>query len=82
MLGNIYIMGLGVQSDYAEAIGYYSKAAEKGNAVAMYALGFAYQTGTGVEKNTTEAKKWFQQVIDKSNNAHLVNAAKKQLGMQ
>ena len=39
---------------------WYKKAAELGNARSMYALGYAYQCGQGVEINMDEAIRWYE----------------------
>lgn len=54
---------------------------DKGNSVAMYAIGLAYANGTGVEKDLANARKMFQQVIDKNDNPDVVKAARQQLGV-
>ena len=38
---------------------WYLKAAELGDACSQYCMGRAYENGRGVEKNLTEAKKWY-----------------------
>ena len=47
--------------DMAEAIAHYDKAAAAGDGYAQYQLGLAFREGTGVEKDTAEAEKWFVQ---------------------
>ena len=43
-----------------EGIRLYKKAAELGNARSMYALGYAYQCGQGVEISMEEALLWYE----------------------
>ena len=43
----------------AEAVKWYRKAAEQGDAEAQYNLGVMYDKGEGVPKNNVEAYKWF-----------------------
>ena len=45
--------------DSAEAVKWYRKAAEHGNAVAQYNLGLMYANGIGVIKNPAQAHAWF-----------------------
>lgn len=47
-------------NDYKEAIKWFTKAAESGNAIAQYNLGNMYSNGIGgIEKNLEEAVKWY-----------------------
>ena len=50
--------------DYAEAVKWYRKAAEQGNAEAQYMLGDCYRWGTGVTKDYAEAVKWYRKAAD------------------
>ena len=50
--------------DHRQAVKWYRKAAEQGNAAAQYRLGFAYQYGSGVEKDLAEAVKWYRKAAD------------------
>ena len=45
--------------DYAEAVKWYRRAANKGNAEAQNDLGLCYYYGEGVEEDETEAVRWF-----------------------
>jgi uncharacterized protein len=56
--------GRGVPQDYAEAMKWYRKAADKGNARAQFNLGFMYYDGKGVPQNYAEAMKWFRKAAD------------------
>ena len=49
----------------AEAVKWYRKAAEKGEAGAMFSLGNCYVNGEGVEKDEKEAEKWYRRAADK-----------------
>ena len=49
-----------VPSDTEKGLSWYKKAAELGNARSMYALGYAYQCGQGVEINMEEALRWYE----------------------
>ena len=79
MLGNIYFMGLGEEKNYEKAFKHYENAAKKGNSTAMYALGLAYLNGAGIEKNSLEAKIWFQKAIAKNDDENVIILAKKEL---
>ncbi len=48
-----------------ESVGFYIKAAEKGNGYAMYALGNAYFYGKGIETNYEKAYEWYQKSVIK-----------------
>ena len=47
------------QSD-AEAVHWYRKAADQGDAEAQFYLGVCYDNGQGVPKDETEAVKWYR----------------------
>ncbi|MFR0872929.1 MAG: tetratricopeptide repeat protein, partial [Oscillospiraceae bacterium] len=42
-----------------EAVDWYTKAAELGNAIAMCNLGVCYKYGTGVKKDEKKAVEWY-----------------------
>ena len=48
----------GVPQDYQEAMSWYRKAAEQGNASAQYNLGVSYANGQGVPQDYVQAHKW------------------------
>jgi TPR repeat protein len=50
--------------NYTEAVKWYRKAAEQGNANAQYNLGMMYDNGSGVEKNKVEAVKWYRKAAE------------------
>ncbi|MBX9695512.1 MAG: sel1 repeat family protein, partial [Cyanobacteria bacterium] len=49
------------QHDYASALPYHKSAAEGGSADSMGYLGEMYYKGQGLEKNLSEARKWFEE---------------------
>ena len=49
------------------------KAAEKGEASAMFNLGLCYKNGIGVEKNLMEAVKWFKKAAEKGEASAMYN---------
>jgi formylglycine-generating enzyme required for sulfatase activity len=55
------------KKNYVEAISYYEQAANVGNSEAMNALGYMYQTATGVTKNAKKAKSWYERSYSQSN---------------
>ena len=64
-IGNDYYLGRnGKKQNRKEAVRYYRKAAEQGNADAQYSLGFCYKYGHGVDESETEAVKWFRKAAE------------------
>ena len=57
-LGLMYRNGQGVPQDYAEAVQWYRKAAEQGDATAQLSLGLMYGMGQGVPRDLTQAHMW------------------------
>ena len=47
------------EKDYEDAVKYFKKAAQKGNAEGQYHLGFAYLQGLGIEANPQKAYEYF-----------------------
>jgi len=66
-LGFNYATGDGVPQDYAEAVKWFRKAADQGNAVAQSNLGVMYDNGQGVAQDYAEAVKWFRKAADQGN---------------
>jgi TPR repeat protein len=61
ILGYMYQEGYGVAQDYKEAIKWYRKAAEQGEAHAQCFLGMIYATNDqGIDQDYHEALKWFK----------------------
>ena len=60
----MYSKGRGVKQNYAEAVKWYRKAAEKGYAIAQNNLGEMYAQGKGVKQDIDEAIKWFKLASD------------------
>jgi TPR repeat protein len=54
----MYRSGDGVPKDSAEAVKWFRKAAEQGNAVAQNILGAMYARGDGVPKDLVQAHAW------------------------
>ena len=81
-LGLMYDKGQGVPRDYAEALKWYRKAAEQGNAKALkwyrkaaeqgnaeaqFNLGLMYDERLGVPQNYAEAVKWYRRAAEQGN---------------
>ncbi|MDB4723205.1 sel1 repeat family protein [Akkermansiaceae bacterium] len=64
-----------IEKDAEEAVKWYRKAADQGNATAQYNLGLSYDYGEGVEKDAEEAVKWYRKAADQG-----IAAAQKNLG--
>ena len=58
-MGGLYYYGFGIAKDYKEAMKWYHKAADQGNAAAQYYMGELYYNGFGVDKNYEEGMKWY-----------------------
>jgi TPR repeat protein len=52
--------------DPDEAVEWYRKAAEKGNAEAQYNLGEMYRVGRILPKDSAEAARWLKQAADQN----------------
>ena len=63
-LGVCYSFGYGVAKDEAEAVKWYRKSAEQGDASAQYNLGVKYDNGRGVAKDEAEAVKWYRKAAE------------------
>ena len=59
--------GEGVTKDSAEAVKWYRKAAEQGNADGQNLLGLSYYSGEGVAKDLAEAVKWYRKAAEQGN---------------
>lgn len=59
-LGSLYAFGLyGAPQDYAQAVRWYTLAAEQGHPTAQYNLAVLYVNGQGVKADTLQAQKWY-----------------------
>ena len=67
----MYGNGYGVLKDHTEAVKWYRKAADQGDATGQFNLGFMYDNGYGIAKNATEAMKWYQKAADQGNDKAL-----------
>ena len=60
----MYANGQGVAQDYAEALKWYRKAADQGNAKAQNNLGERFRNGQGVAQDYAEAMQWYRKAAD------------------
>ena len=58
--GNDYYEGNGVAKDYKQAVFWYRKSADRGNASGQAKLGLCYRDGQGVDQDFEEAVAWFR----------------------
>ena len=65
-MGNRYSCGQGVLKDAAEAIKWYTKAAEQGSDLAIFRLGCCYKNGEGVEKDVAKALMYIEEAAVKN----------------
>ena len=56
----MYAKGQGVAQDYGEAMTWYLKAAEQGDADAQYNIGFMYNEAQGVSRDYVQACMWLK----------------------
>lgn len=66
-LGEKFYNGLGAELDYGEALDWYLKSAEQGNAKAQYRLGQMYGNGLGTARNDDESEKWYLKSAEQGN---------------
>jgi TPR repeat protein len=62
-IGDLYEDGHGVSQDYEEAMKWFQKAADLGNAAAMYNIAILYEEGRGVKKDAQEAARWMESAL-------------------
>jgi TPR repeat protein len=72
----MYAYGRGVSKDPVEAMRWYRKAADQGNASAELHIGAMYGAGDGVNKDYAEAMKWFRKSADQGNQYAQLNVSK------
>jgi TPR repeat protein len=63
----MYETGDGVPQDYVQAVEWYKKAADLGDAVAQHDLGDMYLKGEGVARDPAQAMQWYKKVAEKGN---------------
>jgi TPR repeat protein len=67
------LLGVGLVADEREAVSWYRKAADLGQADAQYNLGSCYDAGVGVETDKVEAKSWYQKAANQGHKGALVS---------
>jgi TPR repeat protein len=60
-IGYLCLHGVLVAKDSRQAINWYTRAADRGLAVAEYNLGYIYQTGNGIPADARAAEHWYEQ---------------------
>jgi TPR repeat protein len=63
--GEMYDLGQGVHQDYPEALRWYSKAVDQGDANAQCGLGSMYYDGRGIRLDRAVAASWYRQAADR-----------------
>jgi hypothetical protein len=63
----MYANGDDVEKDQVEALKWYRKAADQGDARAQFNLGVMYANGRGVAEDYVEAARWFRKAADQGN---------------
>ena len=58
-LGVMYLLGQGLDVDYAKALEYFNQAAGQGEDIAQYQLGMMHAEGKGVTESNVQAHMWF-----------------------
>ena len=66
-----------MKQDYREAISWFRRAADQGNAAAQNELGVIYDLGRGVPRNDAEAVRWYQLAANQNLAAAQVNLGAK-----
>ena len=66
-VGRCYDDGVGVESNSAKAVEWYSKSAEQGYSYGQYMLGLCYYLGHGVEKDHAKAVEWYSKSAEQGN---------------
>ena len=76
----MYEDGQGVPQDYKQAVKWYTKAAEQGDADAQSNLGVMYANGQGVPQDNVSAHMWFNLAAANGMNLHQRIATSSQRG--
>jgi TPR repeat protein len=69
LLGERLLDGLEVRQSYTEAIFWFRKAAEQGNAFAQESLGDMYHEGRGVLQDYSEAASWYRKAAEEGSDS-------------
>ncbi|MGO9329394.1 MAG: tetratricopeptide repeat protein [Steroidobacteraceae bacterium] len=71
----MYAIGQGVKADGAQAIAWWTKAAEAGDAEAQWELGLEYNSGQRVRRDYRQAVAWYRKAAEQSYGAAQMNLA-------
>lgn len=71
MLAMRYFYGRGVEQSYEKFVEWVTKAAEQGEPLSQYILGWCYKDGIGVSMDSDESRKWFGLSAKYKDNKHL-----------
>ncbi len=66
-LGVMYLLGHGIDADYALALEWFNKAAAQGEHIAQYQLGVMYAEGKGVDQSNVQAHMWYSLAVQQGN---------------
>ena len=69
----MYANGRSVQPDLAQAVQWYRKAADQGNAGAQYALGVMYDLGRGIARDYSQAVLWYRRAAEQGSGSAQLN---------
>ncbi len=84
-LGACYELGRGVPQSQAQAVAWYRRAADQGEARAQANLGHAYARGRGVAQDHAQAAAWYRRAADQghaSSQIELADLYARALGVQ
>ena len=73
IMGWHYFKGITVPKDMPEALSWFRKSAEMGDASGQFNLGMMYANGYGTAKNHTEAARWFKLAADQGKANAMLN---------
>lgn len=73
IMGWHYFKGITVPKDMPEALNWFRKSAEMGDASGQFNLGMMYANGYGTAKNHTEAARWFKLAADQGKANAMLN---------
>jgi hypothetical protein len=63
-VGSLFANGMGVSVDYAQAVAWYTKAAEQGNPQGQTDAGYMLASGRGVSQDYKKAAEWFRKAAE------------------
>ncbi len=68
-LGDCYENGIGVDEDTKQAVIWFKKAAQQGDACSQFNLEFCYYNGEGVDINMKQAVMWYKKAAEQEHDA-------------